>query len=122
MAPGVSGGAGYSSAVRLDNLIFISGQIGLDENGGIVAGGIVPETEACISALERVLETQGLNLNNVAKVLVFLTDLDDYAAYNETYKRCFPTDALPARSTVGVSSLVLGARIEIEAIALSQAQ
>ncbi len=108
----------YNAAVRDGSLIFIAGQIGLSEDGGLVPGGIVPETEACLDSLARALQAVGATLSDVVKTLVFIVDFNDYGAFNDVYRRYFSAD-FPARSTVGTPQLALNARIEIEAVAIA---
>ena len=109
--------APLSQAVRHGNMIFVSGQLGLDKKGMVVSGGAGPETDAAIEALGRHLEELGGTLKDVVKTLVFLVSMDDYADYNEAYQRHF-TSEYPARASVVVSELALGGRVEIEAIAM----
>ena len=107
----------YSQGVDSKGLIFLSGQTPLDTNTRkIVDGDIKTQTKQCFINLFNVLEAAGLTSNDVQKVNVFLTDMNDFSAMNEVYKEQF-TDPYPARSTIGVASLPLGAKIEIEMIA-----
>jgi len=107
----------YSQGIDSKGLIFLSGQTPLDTNTGkIVDGDIKAQTKQCFLNLFNVLEAAGLTSNDVQKVNVFLTDMNDFSAMNEVYKEQF-TDPYPARSTIGVASLPLGAKIEIEMIA-----
>ena len=109
--------APYNAGVRDGNLVFVAGQIGLDEAGQVVAGGVVPEAAACLEAVETVLAACNASLRDVVKTTVFLIDWDDYGDFNDVYRRYFES-GLPARSTVQVAGLARGARIEIEAIAV----
>jgi len=107
----------YSQGIDSKGLIFLSGQTPLDTNTGkIVDGDIKAQTKQCFLNLFNVLEAAGLTSNDVQKVNVFLTDMNDFSVMNEVYKEQF-TDPYPARSTIGVASLPLGAKIEIEMIA-----
>ena len=107
----------YSHGIDSKGLIFLSGQTPLDANTGKIAeGDIKIQTMQCFKNLFNVLETAGLTSNDVQKVNVFLTDMNDFPAMNEIYKEQF-TEPYPARSTIGVASLPLGAKIEIEMIA-----
>jgi len=107
----------YSQGIDSKGIIFLSGQTPLDTNTGkIVDGDIKAQTMQCFKNLFNVLEAAGLTSNDVQKVNVFLTDMNDFSAMNEVYKEQF-TDPYPARSTIGVASLPLGAKIEIEMIA-----
>jgi 2-iminobutanoate/2-iminopropanoate deaminase len=116
-APGAIGP--YSQAVRSGHLVFCSGQIPLDPlNGQLVEGGIEAQTVRVLDNLAAVLAAADLKLGNVVKTTVFLVFMADFPAMNEVYARYFDEDA-PARSTVGVAALPKGARVEIEAIAIS---
>ena len=105
----------FSSAVRTGNLLFLSGQIGVDATG-LVPGGIRAEVRQAMENIRTVLEASGSSLGRVVKCTVFLADIADYAAMNEVYRSFFPQDP-PARSTIAAAGLVLGARAEIECIA-----
>jgi 2-iminobutanoate/2-iminopropanoate deaminase len=109
----------YSQAVKLEgeNLIFISGQIALDpKTGDRIHGGVVQETRQVFENLKAVLETAGSSLDKVIKTTVFLHSMDDFGVMNEVYSQYFKTDP-PARSTIEVSRLPKGMKVEIEAIA-----
>ncbi|MDM8527769.1 RidA family protein [Anaerolineales bacterium HSG24] len=107
----------YSQAIQTGNLIYTAGQIPLvPETGKIVEGNIQVQTNQVMENLSNILEAAGSNLANVVKTTIFATDLADFAAINETYGSFFD-DAPPARSTVQVAALPLGANVEIEAIA-----
>ena len=114
-APGVVGP--YSHAVQSGPFLFCSGQIPLDPvTGQLVAGDIQAQTICVLENLQAVLSAANLGFEQVVKTTVFLTDLQEFTAMNEVYSRYFPRDC-PARSTVQVSGLPKGARIEIEVIA-----
>lgn len=107
----------YSHGVDADGLIFLSGQTPLDPSTGKLAeGGIGAQTQQCFTNLFGVLEAAGLTQDSVQKVNVFLTDMANFAEMNEVYKKQF-SEPYPARSTIGVASLPLGAQVEIELIA-----
>lgn len=107
----------YSHGVKVGNLLVCSGQIPLDpETKQIVTGGIREQTDQVFRNIEAVLFSQGLQLQNVVKTTIFLTDLDDFSTVNGIYAQAFAGHK-PARSTVQVAALPLGARIEIECIA-----
>jgi 2-iminobutanoate/2-iminopropanoate deaminase len=107
----------YSHAIESGDLIFLSGQTPVDsKTGKLVEGDIVEQTKQCFENLFHVLEAAGLTPDNVQKVNVFLTDMSHFTAMNEVYSQQF-TMPYPARTTIGVSSLPLGAQIEIEMIA-----
>jgi 2-iminobutanoate/2-iminopropanoate deaminase len=104
-----------SKAVRAGEFVFLSGQLGLDEQGRL-ADGITAQTEHCLRNIRVLLDAAGLDLANVVKATVWLTEVGDFAAFNQVYGRAF-SDAPPVRSTV-VSGLVLaGAKVEIEVVA-----
>jgi len=108
----------YSQAVRAGDFIFASGQVAIDPSTGkLIEGGVAEQTRQALKNLSAVLEAAGSSLAQVVKTTVFLTDMDDFAAMNSVYSEFFPTDP-PARSTVEVARLPLGALVEIEAVAL----
>lgn len=110
----------YSQAVRAGNLIFASGQIPIDPTTGeFVAGGVAEQTEQVLRNLTAVLAAAGVGLDQVIKTTVFLADMDDFTAMNEVYGRVFGNNR-PARSTVQAARLPRDARIEIDAIAVSE--
>jgi 2-iminobutanoate/2-iminopropanoate deaminase len=108
----------YSQAVDAGDLVFLSGQIPLDPASGqfVGAGDVVAQTERVIQNMKGVLEAAGLTLGHVVRTTVFMVDLAEFAKMNEVYARHFATEP-PARSTVQVSALPRGARVEIDAIA-----
>ncbi len=109
----------YSQAVRAGDFLFCSGMIGLSpETGSLVEGGIEAEVRQALDNLSTLLADIGSDLQAVVKTTVFLADMAEFAAFNEVYAEYFPTDP-PARSTVQVAALPLGARIEVEAIVLA---
>lgn len=107
--------APYSPVVISDGHVFTAGQVGFDENGDLVAGGIEEQTRQAITNVGLCLEAAGCTLRDVVKVTAFLADLDDFAPYNGIYASFF-SEPYPARTTVGVS-LPGGLLVEIEAIA-----
>jgi 2-iminobutanoate/2-iminopropanoate deaminase len=110
----------YSQAVRANGLVFTSGQIPLDPASGEMVGGddIRAQTERVMENLAQVLAAAGTSFAKVVKTTIFLVDLADFVAVNEVYGARF-TAAPPARSTVQVTALPRGARVEIEMIALA---
>jgi 2-iminobutanoate/2-iminopropanoate deaminase len=107
----------YSAAVEAGDYVFLSGQTPLDPaTGKLAVGDIATETRQCLTNLNAVLEAAGLTFAHVVKATVFLTNMADFAAMNDVYKQHF-TAPYPARSTIGVAALPLGARVEIELIA-----
>jgi|TARA_B100001964_G_scaffold245798_1_gene336403 2-iminobutanoate/2-iminopropanoate deaminase len=112
------GGKPYSPGTRSGNLVFVSGQLGLDSTGKLVSGGADAETRQCIENLKAVLAKTGATLDDVTMVNVYITDLDnEYGAMNEVYSEYFG-DLPPARATVEISKLALGGTVEISAIAV----
>ena len=108
----------YSQAVRANGFLFTAGQVGLDPaTGKLVAGGVAAETRRVLANLAAVLLAGGSGLDRVVKTTVFLADLADFKIMNEVYAEMFGGHR-PARSTVQVAALPLGAQVEIEAVAL----
>jgi 2-iminobutanoate/2-iminopropanoate deaminase len=119
--PGAPSGRPYSPAVRVGDLLFLSGHVGVDPaTRALVPGGIEAETRQALENIKALLESAGSALDRVVKCTVFLADIQNYAAMNRVYASYFPTDP-PARSAVGVSGLPLGAAVEIECLALAGA-
>lgn len=106
----------YSHAVRVGDLLFCSGQIPLNKEGQIVAGGIKEQTRQVLQNVCAILEDQNLDCSNVIKATVFMVDLAEFAEMNGVYAEFF-RENFPARSTVQVAALPRGARVEIEVIA-----
>ncbi|MBI4731724.1 MAG: RidA family protein [Chloroflexi bacterium] len=108
----------YSVAIRTGNLVFTSGQIGLDPaTQTIVTGGVEAETRQALTNLKHVLAEAGSGLDRAVKTIVFLKDMADFPAMNAVYAGFFPENP-PARSTVAVAGLPKGAAVEIEVVAL----
>lgn len=107
----------YSHAVESGDTVYFSGQTPIDSNTGkIVEGSIIEQTEQCFKNLFNVLEAAGLSSDDVIKVNVFLTNMENFSAMNQVYEKQF-SNPYPARTTIGVASLPLGAQVEIEMIA-----
>lgn len=116
-APGAAAIGPYSHAVAAGDLVYLSGQTPIDpRTGQLVTGGVDAQTGQCFDNLFAVLAAAGLTPDDVVKVNVFLTDMGDFAAMNAVYAQRFAAP-YPARSTVAVAGLPLGARVEIEMIA-----
>jgi 2-iminobutanoate/2-iminopropanoate deaminase len=114
-APGAIGP--YSQAVVSGGFIFTAGQIALDPSTGQVApGGVAEQTDRALRNIAAILKAAGADLSRVVKTTVFLVDMGDFTAMNEMYARHFG-EHRPARSTVAVSGLPRGVRVEIEAVA-----
>lgn len=107
----------YSQGVVTGDLVFCSGQIGLDPTTGLlVPGGVAREAERALLNMKAVLGAAGAGLNEVVKVTLFLKNMGDFSDVNEVYSKYFG-ESKPARSTVEVSALPRGALVEIEAVA-----
>lgn len=108
----------YSQGVVAGKLLFVSGQIPLDpETGRFVAGGITEQVHRIVANMRAIIQEAGGELENVVKTTIFVTDMADFAEVNEAYAEHFGT-ILPARSTVQVAGLPLGAQVEMEAVAV----
>lgn len=103
----------YTPAVRAGDWIIVSGQVGMHDEA-LVEGGVAAQTSKTIENLSAQLASMGAELTDVAKTLCFLTDMDTFATFNESYVAGFG-DHRPARSTIGVAALPGGAAVEIEA-------
>ncbi|MCU0237029.1 MAG: RidA family protein [Acidobacteria bacterium] len=107
----------YAQAVRWGNLLFVSGQVGIDpETGKLVEGGVEAQAQQVFRNLEAVLAAAGINLRRLLKTTVFLKDMAHFKAVNEIYAAHVPAP-YPARAAVAVVDLPAGADVEIEAIA-----
>lgn len=107
----------YSLAIDTGQFVYLSGQVHIDgATGKLVEGDIGAQTRQCLENLKKVLTAAGLGFEHVVKTTVFLTNMSDFAAMNEVYAQ-YMVPPFPARSTIQVAALPLGARIEIEAIA-----
>ena len=107
----------YSQATKIGNMVYTSGQIGLNPDGSGLVDGLENQCHQVLKNLSAVLEAAGSSLDNVAKTTVFLSDINDYAVVNGIYAEYF-TGNPPARSAVEVANLPLGALVEVEAIAV----
>jgi len=108
----------YSHAVVANGLVYTAGQVGLVPGTKALAeGGVQPQTRQALENIKAVLEASGATLGSVIKTTVFLQTMDDFPAMNEIYATYFTSDP-PARSTVAVAKLPLGALVEIEVVAL----
>ena len=108
----------YSVAITTDNLVFVSGQLGIDPaTGAIVEGGIQAQTRTALTNLKSVLTSAGSSLEQVVKTTVFLTDIAQFAEMNAIYAEFFTSD-FPARSAIQVAALPKGGIVEVEAIAV----
>ena len=109
----------YSQAIRIGDFLYTSGQISLDpETMEMITDDIEVETEKVLKNIEAILKEDGLNLNNIIKTTVYLTDLSEFARMNQVYENFF-TDTKPARACVQVAALPKGAKVEIDVVAHS---
>lgn len=116
-APAPYQGAPYSQAIVHGDLVFVSGQLGIDPaTNEVVQGGVAAQTERALENVRAILEEAGSSLANVLQASIFLIDLQDFAAMNEVYARHLG-EVFPARATVQISALPSGARIEIAVVA-----
>ena len=109
----------FSEAVRVDNTLYLSGKIGVTPGTrNVVPGGIKAETKQVMDSIKEVLERNGSSLTQVVKCTVMLADMKEWDDMNSVYVTYFPKGRRPARSALGVNGLALGARVEIECIAI----
>lgn len=110
----------YSQAIKVGDFIFTSGQIAIDpEKNELISGGIQEQTRMVLENLKAVLKAAGSSLENVAKTTVYLSDMNEFSAMNETYAQFFKSTK-PARSTVEISRLPKDVKVEIDAIATTK--
>jgi len=108
----------FSEAVRVGDLLFLSGQIGSQPGSlGLVPGGFAPEAKQALENIRLILQRHGSSPEHVVKCTVFLADIHDWPAFNEIYRQYFKAP-FPARSALGANGLSLGARVEIECVAV----
>ncbi|GAA4108228.1 RidA family protein [Aquimarina addita] len=109
--------APFSDIVEVGNTYYLSGQVGMDHTTRrLVAGGITSETKQALENIKEVLDQHQMDLGNVVKCTVILNDINDFSAFNEVYKIYFPQK--PARTTFAAKGLAVGAKVEIECIAV----
>ena len=106
----------YSQGIRSGDMLFCSGQLGLDPVSGELVEGVEAQAERSLRNLASVLDAAGLSFDDVVKTTIFLADIGDFAAVNVVYNKFMP-DPPPARSTVQVAALPKGGLVEIDAIA-----
>ena len=107
----------YSAAIESGDTLYISGQIPLDgATGKLVEGDISAQAKQSMENLKALLEAAGLSFGHVVKTTIFLTSMGDFAAVNEVYK-AYVSEPYPARSTIAVAALPMGAKVEIEMVA-----
>ena len=106
----------FSQAIEVGGFLYLSGQVGQDPaTGKVVEGGIVPETERVFQGLAVVLKAAGRSFDHVARAGVYLTSMSDFVAMNDVYAKHF-TEPFPARTTIAVAALPLGACVEIDLV------
>lgn len=107
----------YSAGIKTGEMVFLSGQLGLDpQTGKLAEGGVVAQAQQSLKNIEALLAAAGATFDNVVKTTVFLADIADFAAVNEVYASKF-TEPYPARSAVQAGALPAGGLVEIEVIA-----
>ena len=114
--PGPPAAGPYSHAVKSNGHLFISGQVHLDpETGQLVGGSPAEKAKRCLDNLTIIAEAAGAKLENAVRVAVYVTDISVFAEMNEAYATYFPSEP-PARTTIGVAALPMGAEVEMDAI------
>jgi 2-iminobutanoate/2-iminopropanoate deaminase len=111
--------SGFSDAVTISGpgrVIHVSGNVGFGDDGKVVAGGMEAEARATFANIERTLKASGAEMSHIVKINAFITNLDEYAGYAKARSEVFG-DGLPASATVQVAGLLVGAQIEIDAVA-----
>jgi 2-iminobutanoate/2-iminopropanoate deaminase len=110
-------GLPYSPGILVGNTLYLSGNLGRSPvNSQLVPGGIEAETRQALANMREVLRAAGMDFKDVTSVTVYITNFDDFAKFNTVYREFFPTDP-PARATVQVAALNVGARVELQMIA-----
>jgi 2-iminobutanoate/2-iminopropanoate deaminase len=111
---------GFSAAVAVPvgtgTMLFISGEVGRDASGRIVSGGFEAEARQCFANIEHALKRSGATFKQVVRITAYVKDLADYPVYSKVRSETFGAD-WPASASVGVSDLLLGARLEVDAVA-----
>lgn len=107
----------YSAGIATGELVFLSGQLGLDPQTGKLAEGVVEQAKQSLANIGALLESQGLSYDNVVKTTVLLADIADFAQVNEVYASCF-SEPYPARSCFAVKDIPMGGLVEIEVVAV----
>ena len=114
---GASRTSPLSEAVRVGQMLYLSGQLGVGSGGTLVTGGIKAETKQVLENIRAILEKNGSGMDQVVKCTVMLADIADRSSMNEVYSTFFSKERLPTRSTFGTTGLALSARVEIECMA-----
>ncbi len=110
----------YSQAVKAGGFVFVSGQIPLTPSGERVAGPIEAQARQVLENLKAILEAAGSGLDRVVQVTAYLSDIDDFQAFNQVYAEFFK-EPYPARAVVGVAALPKGVKVEVAAVAMGGA-
>lgn len=114
----VQGNLPFSEAVKVDNTLYLSGQVGLvPATQKLIAGGITAESRQTMENISQVITAHGYKLDDVVKCTVFLSNMKDFPSFNSVYKEYFKSEHLPARSTVAVNGLAMDAKVEVECFA-----
>jgi 2-iminobutanoate/2-iminopropanoate deaminase len=114
--PGPPAAGPYSHAVKSNGLLFVSGQVHLDPaNGQLVGASPAEKARRCLDNLTIIAEAAGTKLSSAVRIAVYVTDISVFAEMNEAYSRYFPSDP-PARTTIGVAALPMGAEVEMDAV------
>ena len=111
--PGANQNLPFSESVRVNELLFISGQVGTDGSGALVDGGIEPESRQVMDNIKQIIHRRGLTMSDVVKCTVFLADVSQWGDFNQVYTTYF-SKPYPARSALGANGLALGAALEVE--------
>ena len=109
-------GLPFSPALKFGELLFVSGQGPIDENGKVIPGDVTIQTKATLENFRRIVEAAGSSMNNVLQTTVYLKDLAEYSQMNEAYSGFFD-DPKPARTTVQAGNLLFGMKVEVQGIA-----
>ena len=117
-APGAIGP--YSQSIEIDNLVFTSGQLGINPATGAFGEGVEGQTAQALENVKAILECKGLSLDDIIKTTVFIKDMNDFGKINEVYSKYICGDKLPARSCVEVARLPKDGLVEVEVIALKK--
>ena len=110
----------FSEAVAYGGVLYLSGDVGTEESGKLVEGGIGPESRQTMENVKATLSRHGLSMGDIIKCTVFLADISEWPIFNEIYAGYFEKARYPARSALAASGLALGARVELECIAAMQ--
>ena len=111
-------GLPFSEAVRVDNTLYLSGMVGIKPGKiELVSGGIEAESHQTMKNIRMMLEAHGASMDDVVKCTVMLADIAEWGTFNQVYKTYFK-DRFPARSALGANGLALGARVEVECLAV----